>query len=138
LRAHAKGVASVQGGDGMWHQLLDRPDTFPETSCTAMFSYAMARGVNNGWLDAGSYGPVALVGFNALTAHVSEDGKLDSVCVGTGFADDPTYYYNRPAVDDVHGYGAVLLAGSEIIRMLKNDQLRITGSANGPIMVHQQ
>jgi len=138
LRSHAKGVASAQAGDGMWHQLLDRPDSYLETSCTAMFAYAMARAVNKGWLDAGSYGPVALVGFSALSDHVSDDGRLDSVCVGTGFADDATYYYHRPAIDDVHGYGAALLAGSEVIRMLKNEQLRITGSPAGPVMVHER
>ena len=39
---------------------------------------------------------------------------------GTGYADDYIYYYHRPAMDDVHGYGPVLLAGSEIVRLLKN------------------
>ncbi len=52
LRSHAQGLAEVQSGNGMWHQVLDRPDSYLETSCTAMFSYAMAKGVNHGWLDA--------------------------------------------------------------------------------------
>ena len=51
-RQHAEGLASLQGIDGFWHQLLDRPETFEETSATAIFAYAIAHGVNEGWLEA--------------------------------------------------------------------------------------
>jgi rhamnogalacturonyl hydrolase YesR len=135
LRAHAKGVASQQAGNGMWHQMLDRPDSYIETSCTAMFAYSMAKAANRGWLDASQYAPVAIAAWNGLTTHISPDGKLDGVCIGTNYADDFVYYYNRPATDDVHGYGPVLLAGSEIVKLLKNDRLKITGTRTGPVMV---
>ena len=42
----AQGVAAVQSGSGLWHQLLDKPDSYLETSASAMFTYAIARGVN--------------------------------------------------------------------------------------------
>ena len=56
-----RGVASRQSGKGLWHQLLDRPDSYLETSCTAMFSYSMAKGVNRGWLDASTMRPTTVM-----------------------------------------------------------------------------
>jgi unsaturated rhamnogalacturonyl hydrolase len=135
LKAHAKGVATLQSGKGLWRQMLDRPDSYLETSCTAMFSYAMAKGVNRGWLDASTYGPVAIAGWNGVTMRIDGEGRLDGVCVGTNYANDYVYYYNRPAMDDVHGYGPTLLCAAEMLRLIKNDKLDITGSATRPVLV---
>jgi unsaturated rhamnogalacturonyl hydrolase len=81
--------------------------------------------VNRGWLDASAYGPVALAGWNGLSSRISDDGHITGTCIGTGYADDYIYYYSRPATDDLHGYGATLLAGSEIIHLMKNEKFRI-------------
>jgi hypothetical protein len=41
--------------------------------------------------------------------------------VGTTLASDHVYYYNRPtSVYATHGYGPVLLAGAEMVRLLRN------------------
>ncbi len=48
------------------------------------------------------------------------------------------YYYHRPAVDDMHGYGPVILCGSEIIKLVKNDKLRITVGPNAPVVVTER
>ena len=72
---------------------------------------------------------------NSIGGAISEDGRLDGVCVGTNYANDYTYYYHRPAMDDVHGYGPVLLCGAEMLRLVKNDKLEITGSPTRPVMV---
>jgi len=133
FRTLAQGIASVQASDGLWHQMLNRTDSYTETSCSAMFVFAIARGVNRGWLDFASYGPVALVGWNGLTARVDAQGHLSGVCAGTTYANDYVYYYHRPAIDDVHGYGPMLLAGAEIIHLINNPQFRIvkgTGSVS--------
>ncbi|MGD0541287.1 MAG: glycoside hydrolase family 88 protein, partial [Tepidisphaeraceae bacterium] len=87
--------------------------------------FALARGVNRGWLDASAYGPVAQAGWNGLTTRIDEQGHVVGTCIGTGYANDYVFYYHRPDIDDVHGYGPVLLAGAEMIRLLKNDQLKI-------------
>ncbi len=134
FRAHAQGLAGLQSGTGLWHQMLDRPDTFLETSCTAMYTYAIARGVNRGWLSAEAYAPVAIAGWNGITTKITPDGHLSDVCPGTSYAADYIYYYHRPAVDDIHGYGPVLLAGSEVIQLLKNEKYRIESGPNQPIM----
>ncbi len=134
FRAQAKSLASLQAGDGMWRQMLDRPNTYTETSCTAMFTYCFAHGVNKGWLDVAAYGPVAQAGWNGLSTRIDAEGRITGTCVGTGYADDYVYYYHRPHIDDIHGYGATLLAGSEMIRMLENRHIWKTQSPGGPMM----
>ena len=135
LNQQAKGVASVQSGKGLWHQMLDRPDSYLETSCTAMFAYSMAKGVNRGWLSPELYGPVAIAGWNGVLTKIDEQGRVDGTCVGTNYANDFIYYYNRPAMDDHHGYGPVLLCAAEMLRMVRNDKLAISGSATRPVLV---
>ncbi|MBD0375969.1 MAG: glycoside hydrolase family 88 protein, partial [Flavisolibacter sp.] len=61
-RSMVRSLANLQDGTGFWHNLLDKPDTYLETSCTAMFTYAIAKGINEGWISH-VYGPVALTGW---------------------------------------------------------------------------
>src|SRR6185295_13893928 len=60
LKAHAKGLASYQSGSGFWHQLLDREDSYLETSATAIYTYGFARAINRGWIDPIAFGPMTL------------------------------------------------------------------------------
>jgi rhamnogalacturonyl hydrolase YesR len=103
-----------------------------------MFCYAMARGVNRGWLNATSYASVAAAGWNGVMTRISEDGKVDGTCIGTSYADDAVYYYHRPATDDIHGYGPVILAGAEMIRLMKNENLTVTHGRGGPVMFSEK
>lgn len=130
FKAHAKGLASFQTGKGFWHQLLDKNDSYLETSATAIYTYCMARGVNNGWLDAKAYAPMCLLGWSAVSTKVNAVGQVEGTCVGTGMAFDPAFYYYRPVnVYAAHGYGPVLLAGAEIIQLLKNYTLEFNDSS---------
>jgi len=120
FRAHAAGLARVQGHTGLWHQLLDRPNSYLETSASAMFVYAMARGINRGWLDPLAYGPVVSLGWNAVAQQVNAKGQVENTCVGTGMGFDPMFYFFRPvSVYAAHSYGPVLLAGAELITLRK-------------------
>ena len=127
LRAHLRGLAACQSGTGLWHQLLDRNDSYLETSATAMFVFSMARAVNRGWVSGVTYGPVAQLGWNALTTKVNAQGQVEDTCVGTGMGADPAFYYHRPRSPFAqHGYGPVLMAGAEMIRLLQNEHYMIT------------
>ena len=127
-RAHVRGLASYQDSTGLWHQLLDRPDSYLETSASAMYVYAIAHGINRGWLDRRAYAQVASLGWNAVALKVNASGQVEGTCIGTGMAFDPAFYYYRPAsVFAAHGYGPVLLAGAEMITLRKNE------SANPPM-----
>ena len=118
LRAHVHGLASYQTKEGFWHQLIDRNDTYQETSATAIYAYAIARAVNRGYVDAQAYGPMANLAWNAVASRVLPNGQIEGICVGTGMAFDPAFYAFRPtSVKAAHGYGPALLAGAEIIAM---------------------
>ena len=129
-KAHVAGIAACQSGNGFWHQLLDRNDSYLETSATAIYVYCIARGINNGWLDAVSYGPVAQLGWSAISTQINEKGQVENTCVGTGMAFDPAFYYHRPVnVYAAHGYGPVLLAGAEMINLLNKYYPKMNDSA---------
>jgi rhamnogalacturonyl hydrolase YesR len=122
----AQGAAAAQGGTGLWHQLLDKTDSYLETSASAMFTFAIARGVNRGWLSP-AYAPVAQAGWQALATRVRPDGQIEGICVSTTAAYDAVYYYNRPTeLTAMQGYGPVLMAGAEVIEMLRTFDVQKT------------
>jgi rhamnogalacturonyl hydrolase YesR len=120
FKAHAAGLRRVQAPSGLWHQLLDRPDSYEETSSSAMFVFALTRAINKGWLSRSTWTPIVLRGWNGLTKKVNSTGQVEGTCIGTGIGWDDTWYLTRPTdVNAAHGYGPMFLAGSEIIYMLK-------------------
>jgi len=129
-RKHVKGLAERQNKDGFWHQLLDRNDSYPETSATAIFAYCIAHGVNKGWLEAMTYGPVAQLAWEAVSTKINPKGEVEDVCVGTGMGFDPAFYYYRPvSTKAAHGYGPAIWAGSEVIKMLRGSNPHVNDSA---------
>ena len=129
-KAHVKGLASYQSDRGLWHQLLDRNDSYLETSATAIYAYCIARGIDKGWLDAKTYGPMCLLAWNAVTTKVNDKGQIEGTCVGTGMAFEPMFYYYRPTnVYAAHGYGPVLLAGAEIIYLINHFSFEMNDSS---------
>ena len=130
LRLHVKGLAAYQTGTGFWHQLIDKNDSYLETSATAIYCYAIARAVNNKWLDAKAYGPMALMAWNAVATKINKEGQVEGTCVGTGMAFDPAFYYYRPtSVYAAHGYGPVLLAGAEVINLINTHRFEMNDSS---------
>lgn len=127
LRAHVRSVAKLQSGSsGLWHQMLDKTDSYLETSASAIFVYSIARAINAGWISPVSYGSVAQAGWIGVTTRVNARGQVEGTCVGTTLASDHVYYYNRPqSVYATHGYGPVLLAGAEMIRLLQNPAIDV-------------
>lgn len=119
-RNHLAAVVKYQEESGVWHQILNDPSTYEETSCTAMYTLSMARGINNGWLDD-DYRKNALAGWKAVTNKIGEDGTVSKICRGTGIGTSVAFYNSRKTFDhDPRGLGAVLTAGSEVYLMLKD------------------
>lgn len=130
LHRHIAGLTALQSGKGLWHQLLDRPDSYLETSATAIYTYAIAHAINKGWVDAKAYAPRVLLGWNALTTKVNARGQVEGTCVGTGMAFDPAFYYYRPVnAYAAHGYGPVLMAGAEVLNLLSKYDFEINDSS---------
>jgi rhamnogalacturonyl hydrolase YesR len=130
FREHVRGLAALQSGEGFWHQLLDRNDSYLESSATAIYTYCMAHAINKGWIDAMAYGPVVTLAWHALTTIINDRGQVDKTCVGTGMAFDPAFYYYRPVnVYAAHGYGPVIWAGAEMVNLLNKQHPKMNDSA---------
>jgi rhamnogalacturonyl hydrolase YesR len=116
LRRQIDGIKPLQAESGLWRQVLDQKTLWEETSCTAMFAYAIARAANRGWIDASNLA-IARKAFAGLCAgYITPEGVVNGTCEGTNIGLDLEFYADRPRPnDDLHGRGVVLLAGTEIL-----------------------
>lgn len=110
-------LLSHQADSGLWRQLIDRPESWEESSSSAMFTYAFVTGVKNGWLPANTYGPAARKAWIALVGYLTPEGLLREVCVGTGKKNDLQHYLDRPRVTgDAHGQAPMLWSANALLR----------------------
>ena len=108
-------LLATQGPDGMWRQLVDRPESWAESSGTAMFTYGMIVGAKAGWLDA-RYAEAARKGWLALCARIDANADLHDICEGTNKKNDYQYYIDRKRnVGDLHGQAPVLWCASALL-----------------------
>ncbi len=107
-------IASLQQDDGFWRASLLDPDSFPggESSGSGFFCYAMAWGINNGYLEYDKYYPVVSKAWKALNGAVHPSGKLGwAQAIGA----DPRH--TTYEATEVYAVGAFLLAGREMIKL---------------------
>ncbi len=98
-----------QRPDGLWGQLIDKPEAWVETSGSAMFTYAMIVGVKNGWLKKEEYAPAVRKAWIALVGYINEKGDISNVCEGTNRKNDYQYYIDRlQKTGDMHGQAPIL------------------------------
>lgn len=116
-RKFVEGVCALQAESGMWHQVLNQPDTYEETSCTAMFLYSMLRGVKLGILSKEKVSPVIHKAYQGLcNKAIDVHGNIQGVCKGSECSRDWRYYAKLGTVkNDDHGTGIILAAISEYI-----------------------
>ncbi len=114
----------------MWRQLInvDSAQNWAETSCTAMFTFAMVTGVKNGWLPADTYGPAARKAWltdarptwtAAPTCVRSAPGpaRPPPAAVAPPQSSQNAYYLARPRnVGDFHGQAPYLWSASALMR----------------------
>jgi len=114
------GVTSYQIQSGLWRHLINRTDCFEETSGSTYMVYAIAKGVNEGYL-AKEYSDVAISGWEGILSMQDDDGKIRNVTSQVSGSTSPAYYYNNPINEsDDHLYGALFLAGVEMMKLNKN------------------
>jgi rhamnogalacturonyl hydrolase YesR len=115
----------VNGGtdDGMWRQVLDLASAPAESSCTAMFTFALTTAVKNGWLTDPKYSAAARKGWLAVANKTNSAGKLDKICPGTGAAPAGTLasqqqFYATIALGlgDLHGQAPLMWAAHALLR----------------------
>jgi len=119
LRAMAASVTRVQGEDGLWRpSLLDPQEiAISETSSSGFFCYAIAWGINQGYLDRQTYLPVVKKAWKGLIGAVRPDGKLGYV---QPIGASPAKLTSED--NQEYGSGAFLLAGSEMYKLNTKNQ----------------
>lgn len=117
-RSMVQRIASLQQNDGYWRTSLLDPELYPakETSGTALFTYAIAWGINNKLIPSKDYEAVVWKGWKALRSAVHPDGKLGYV-QQVGEAPGEVSYEDT----EIYGVGAFLLAGSELLKLLQKE-----------------
>jgi unsaturated rhamnogalacturonyl hydrolase len=120
LDGYNKMVAALlkyQGEDGLWHQLIDHPESWAETSGTGMFTFAMITGVRKGWLPAKTYGPAARNAWLGLVKHIDDKANVTDVCEGTNKGFSVQYYLDRKRLTgDLHGQAAAMWSAMALLR----------------------
>ncbi|MGZ5546052.1 MAG: glycoside hydrolase family 88/105 protein [Limisphaerales bacterium] len=116
-RLMMKSLLQYQAPDGLWWQLIDRPEAWTETSSTAMFTFAMVTGVKEGWLPRKGYAAGARKAWLGLVSSLDENADLRNVCEGTGKKSDLQYYLDRRReTGNLHGQAPLLWAASAFLR----------------------
>lgn len=120
LKSFQKMMASLlkyQTENGLWRQLVDKPESWEETSGSAMFAFGMVTGVKKGWLDAKTYGPAARKAWLALVKHLDANANLTDVCVGTNKGYSLQYYLDRDReTGNLHGQAPMLWTATALMR----------------------
>ncbi len=113
LKDHMQALIPYQHPTGMWHQVIDHPETYREFSSTCMITFAMAQGMRRGWLDRETFAPVIARSWPAIRQRVGPQGSIVDICTGTGKQRSLQDYFHRTAVlgkDDRGGAMAMLVA----------------------------
>jgi unsaturated rhamnogalacturonyl hydrolase len=117
FRTMMASLLKYQTESGLWRQLLDRPESWEETSGTGMFAFAMVTGVKNGWLEEDVYGPAARKAWLGMVKHIDRDANITEVCEGTDKGFSVQYYLDRKRkTGDLHGQAPVLWTATALMR----------------------
>lgn len=127
LRALVKDLLTAllkyQSADGRWYQVVDkadRPDNWPENSCTCLFVAALSKAVRQKILPESAL-DAAQKGYEGVIRSLNWEGSdllIGNVCVGTGVG-GYDFYCSRPcSTNDLHGVGAFLLMCTELQSVL--------------------
>jgi len=113
LTEFAADLLRFQRPDGMWTQVVDEPDTYAETSGTAMLACMFLDAARAGYLPAEPYVSAAERARAALLDYVNADGVVLNGCISTGPQPTREDYRKRPCPDDdPHAVAALIFAFS--------------------------
>jgi rhamnogalacturonyl hydrolase YesR len=120
FQASCAALLKVQNDNGSFNQILTDKTTYLETSATAIFVYAFAEGVNNGWLPKAQYETAILRGWSYLKTQIQEDGNVKNIVRGTPILPTAEAYNKQKAnTSDPRGLGAMLWVCQAMDRFLK-------------------
>lgn len=114
LERQAATLAKTQHESGLWHTLVDDPESYLEASATAGFAYGLLKGVRKRYLDA-SYLPVAERAVKGVIDNISAEGELQQVSFGTAMGHDLDFYREIKLTSMPYGQAMAMLCLSEFL-----------------------
>jgi len=112
LRTQVKALASHQDQSGLWHTLIDDPNSYCEASATAGFAYGILKGVRMGYLDTACE-EVGIRAIKAVLGQISPAGELQNVSFGTPVFETLQGYKDVPLTSMPYGQAMAILALAE-------------------------
>ena len=109
LEAQVKALVETQHEGGLWHTLLDDPDSYLEASAAAGFAYGILKAVRKGYISD-EYAPCAIKAIKAVLENIDETGELQQVSFGTPVFDDLQGYRDIPLTSMPYGQSMAILA----------------------------
>ncbi len=94
LQQQVTALKKYQDPSGMWHTLIDDPDSYLETSATCGFSYGILRAVHLGYIGE-SYRECAYKALDAVLNNIRDDGIVGQVSYGTAMGRKSKQFYKN-------------------------------------------
>lgn len=94
LRAQVDALKKYQDEGGMWHTLVDDPDSYLEASATSGFAYGILKAVKENLLPA-DYKAVAVKALAPILDCIGEDGVVNQVSYGTPMGRETKDFYKQ-------------------------------------------
>ena len=143
FKTMSSSLIRLQGSDGMWRTSLEDPSLYPtpETSGTALITYALAYGIQAGILDAPTYLPAVAKAWNGLTTISLQPSGFVTDCQAVGYAPGPSYTAKSPAHvntdEPPYCAGAFLLAGSAVAALTSSPSTGKAVTSTGQQVGHE-
>ncbi len=115
-RNHLLAMIDHQDEMGMWHQIVDHPESYREFTVTCMTTFAIIRGLRNNWLDRQTFEPFVQRAWESIKCRIGRNGNLVDVCTGTGKQKNRRAYFDRTAIlgKDDRGGAMALMVSTEL------------------------
>ena len=117
------GCLAVQDENGLFHQVLDDPSSYVESSGSGLILYGFGRGVKNQIVPREKVYEPFLRGIKGLTGLVTLDGSVTDCCCGCLFPGDGSneaYASHPKKTNDIHAAGAMLCAFGQAEQLYVN------------------
>ncbi|KRE69505.1 beta-galactosidase BglB [Paenibacillus sp. Soil750] len=108
LERQVRALAALQHESGLWHTLLDQPDSYLETSASSAFAYGILKAVRKGFIDE-RYRAVGLKALEGVMSKIDDEGIVHGVSYGTGLKDNLDYYRNIKQCPMPYGQSMALM-----------------------------
>lgn len=115
LNAQIEALAACQDESGLWHTLLDDPNSYLEASATAGFAYGILKAVRKRYVSE-EYTVVAEKAIRGIVENISPEGELLQTSFGTGMGSSLDFYREIPLTSMPYGQAMAILCLTEYLR----------------------